>query len=115
MGWSEDVAIDLVDDLSGEGITTLLIRTPAGLIMAMGSPRREGSRLTVDGAHIQGFGIGANSVGPANLRVLADLVMERLGYDELVIRGAIRTSGAVPGRRPGDLRFARRDRSADRP
>jgi hypothetical protein len=44
---------------------------------------------------------------------LARATLDWLGddYDELIVEGAVRTSGANPGRRPGDLRFTRRLRT----
>src|SRR5688500_18121847 len=54
---------------------------------------------------------GANAIGPGNLRSLAEVVMERLDFDALEIEGALRTTGASPGRRPRPLRFTRRPRA----
>lgn len=111
--WSEaEIKLDLLDDLTAGEIATLLIRTPAGAIMVMGVPSPQGMSLTVEGVHAQGLGIGANSVGASGLRTIADAVMTELGYDELVVQGALRTSGANPGRRPRVLRFARRGGSS---
>jgi hypothetical protein len=59
--------------------------------------------------HVQGP--GANAIGPGNLRSLAEVVMERLDFDALEIEGALRTTGASPGRRPRPLRFTRRPRA----
>ena len=65
--------------------------------------------LRLVGLHIQGA--AANEVGVANLRVLIDAVMEKMDYDAIEIEGAVRTTGAGPGRRPGRLRFTYRPRS----
>ena len=56
------------------------------------------SRLDIQGA-------GPNTIGWARLRDLAQSVMELLDVDELRIEGAVRASGAGPGRRPAPLVF----------
>lgn len=53
--------------------------------------------------HVQGG--GRSTLGHAELRRLADAVKGRLDVDELRVEGAIRTSGAGPGRRPRPLVF----------
>ena len=101
----EDIDFTLVNDFSADPIATLEFRTPAGVVLVMGEPRRVERTLFVTALHIQGLYIGANSVGTANLRAMAEKVMD---YDAIVVQGAARTSGANPSRRPGLLRFARR-------
>jgi hypothetical protein len=46
-----------------------------------------------------------------NLRILAQVLMERMVFDVLV-EGAIRTTEANPGHRPRVVRFTRRVRPA---
>jgi hypothetical protein len=118
MTWERnEVSFDLFSELTADPVVTARVTTPDGEIWAMGEPVEEkaGARLRVLAFHMQGFGIGPNSIGHANLRVLADVVMERMGYDELVIEGAPRTSGAGPGRTPRVLRFASRPVPAPEP
>jgi hypothetical protein len=79
----------------------------------MAELEEHGRTLRLIGLHIQGA--AANAIGVANLRVLADAVMEKMDYDAIEIEGAIRTTGAGPGRRPGCLRFTRRSGSASVP
>jgi hypothetical protein len=57
------------------------------------------------GLHVNGG--GPNSVGIAGLRNLIRWAMEQLDVDEIRIKGATRTSGAGPGRRPATLFFRR--------
>jgi hypothetical protein len=78
----------------------------------MAEPDQDGRVLLLRGLHMHAESAGANVVGAANLRVLADMIMERMDYDELIVEGAIRTSGANPGHRPRQLRFTRRSVSA---
>jgi hypothetical protein len=62
-----------------------------------------GRVVTLQRLDIQGP--GPNIVGPAALRGLALWLKEFLDVDELRIEGAIRTSGASPGRRPAPIVF----------
>jgi hypothetical protein len=55
-------------------------------------------------------GAGPNVLGWTALRELAHQAMEELDVDELRIEGAVRTSGAGPGRRPTPLIFRRTGR-----
>jgi hypothetical protein len=108
MAWrTAEIGFRLFDDLTSESVVTVEIATPAGVLLAMAEPEERGKALILHGFHMQATR-GANSVGPGNLRLLADIVMERMGYDEIVIEGAVRTSGANPGHRPRPRRFTRR-------
>lgn len=60
-------------------------------------------RAVLRGLHIQGA--GPNTIGPAGLRGLVGWVKEYLDVSELRIDGALRTSGAGPGRFPAVLVF----------
>ena len=108
--WNEDdLAFDLVTDVTDDPVVTANVSTPDGVLTFMAEAEDQGSILLLRGLHVQGA--RANVIGPANLMVLAQVVMERMGYDELVVEGAPRTTGANPGRRPRPLRFSRRVRS----
>ncbi|WP_181820411.1 hypothetical protein [Paracoccus versutus] len=50
-----------------------------------------------------------------NLGVIAGRLLEDIGYDFVIIHGAVRTTGARPGHRPRELRFSRGDRPAAEP
>jgi hypothetical protein len=62
-----------------------------------------GRTLTLRRLDIQGP--GPNTLGPVAVRLLAFWLKEFLDVDELRVEGAIRTSGAGPGRRPSALVF----------
>ncbi len=62
-----------------------------------------GRIASLTGVHIQGP--GPNMVGVAELRALARWTKGQLDVDELRIEGAVRTSGACPGRKPFPLVF----------
>jgi hypothetical protein len=44
--------------------------------------------------------------------VIAQAVMEGMDLDGLIVKGALRSTGANPGHRPRDIRFTRRIRPA---
>ena len=105
-----DLRFELLDDLTFDPVATILVTTPAGPLRIMGEPAVDGSTLVVRGLHVQGG--EPNTVGAANLLLLAALLMEGLGFDAIIVEGEVRTSGAGPGRRPKPLRFARKVRAA---
>jgi hypothetical protein len=104
------IAFDLVEDMTADPVVTVNVSTPAGVLKVMAEPERVGRTLVLHGLHMQD--LVPNVVGAANLIVLADVVMQRMDVDELVVEGGLRTTGANPGRRPRVLRFTRRVRSA---
>lgn len=104
---SEDIEFHLLDDLTSDPVVTVEIGTPGGVLLAMAEPEQNGRTLVLHRFHLQATA-GANSIGPSNLRLIAEVVMERMDHDELVIEGAVRTSGANPGHRPRPHRFTRR-------
>jgi hypothetical protein len=96
--------------LTSDPVVTIVVHTPGRVLRFMAEPEISGTTLILRGFHVQDA--WANAVGAANLRVLAQAVMERLELDGLVVEGAVRTSGANPGRRPGVLRFSCRVRTS---
>jgi hypothetical protein len=109
-----DLSFVLIDDATDHPVATARITTPSGVLYAMAEPIAAGRVLILRGVHMHGEGAGANAIGHANLKVLARTVMERMDFDELVVEGAVRTTGANPGHRPGPLRFRRRVRPPPR-
>lgn len=106
----EDVSFELVDEMTDDPIVTLLVLTPAGRLTVTAEPIVQGTSLRLQGTHVQDT--RANTIGAGNLLVIAQALMERMGFDGLIVEGAIRTTGANPGHRPRILRFARRVRAA---
>jgi hypothetical protein len=102
----EDIEFHLLDDLTSGPVVTVEIVTPAGVLLAMAEPEEEGHALLLRRFHMHAAA-GANAIGPGNLRRIAEVVMERMDYHELIVEGAVRTSGANPGHRPRQ-RFTRR-------
>ena len=113
MWGTADISFDFIDDMTADPVVTALVSTPGGLLKFMAEPEVQGTTLVLRGMHAQDA--QANAIGPGNLLVLAQALMERMGFDALVIEGAVRTSGANPGRRPRALRFTRHVRAAAAP
>jgi hypothetical protein len=105
------ISFEIVNDMTDDPVVTLLITTPAGLLTVTAEPVTQGTILVLRGTHMQDA--TPNAVGAGNLMVIARALMERMGFDGLVVEGALRTTGANPGRRPRVLRFSRRFRPAN--
>jgi hypothetical protein len=104
------ISFEIIDDMTSDPVVTVVVSTPGGTLRFMAEPEMSGSTLILRGVHVQDA--WANAVGAGNLKVLARTVMERMDLDGLVVEGALRTTGASPGRRPGVLRFSRYVRPA---
>jgi hypothetical protein len=109
----QSITFHLVDGDSDGSIVTVEFETTAGSLLVMAEVRAVERTAYASKLHLQSNDRGKNAFGWMRLRTLAWVVLDWLGdnYDELIIEGAVRTSGANPGRRPGDLRFTRRLRS----
>jgi hypothetical protein len=104
------ISFEIIDDLTADPVVTVVVATPDGTLRFMAEPEMARSALILRGVHVQDA--WANALGAGNLKVLARTVMERMELDGLVVEGALRTTGASPGRRPGVLRFSRSVRPA---
>jgi hypothetical protein len=102
------MAVDIIADESEGTIATARVTTSVGTIMAMAEVALEGRSLTLRGLHVHGEGVGMNELGISGLRRIVAEAMEDLDVDEIVIEGAVRVTGAGPGRTPRRLRFARK-------
>lgn len=107
------ITFEIVADMTDDPVVMLLVDTPAGRLSFVAEPVMEKAStgretLVLRGTHVQG--LSRNEVGTANLRVMAQAVMEGMDCDELVVEGAVRTTGAGPGRQPRPMRFPRRVR-----
>ncbi|NPD69771.1 hypothetical protein HN018_28335 (plasmid) [Lichenicola cladoniae] len=102
----EDISFEMVNDMTDDPVMTLVVKTPVGALVFTAEPVAQGSILILQGTHVQGAHKGA--VGGQNLGVIAQAVMKGMGFDGLVVEGAVRTTGARPGRRPRDIRYTRR-------
>ena len=69
-----DISFDFVDDLTDDPVVTLRIFTPVGPLTFMAQPVMVGMILVLKGLHAQDS--AANAVGPGNLMMIAQAVME---------------------------------------
>ena len=108
MWTAADIQIVLDEELSAGAIVTARVETPDGELELMAEIERFDRELVLAGIHIQSRNLGPNRLGWARLRQIARAVAEIADVDTIVVKGAPRTSGAVPGRvLPGPIRFAR--------
>jgi len=107
--WTPDrIGFRLIEDATDHPLVTIAADTPDGTLFLMAEPELLGRCLVLKGVHVHAERIGVNGVGPGNLMRLAQVMMERMNVDELVVEGAVRTTGANRGYAPGRIRFARR-------
>jgi hypothetical protein len=107
--------IEIIREQSDENIVVARVTTTVGTILVMAEVELAGRSLMLSGVHVQGDDVKANEVGVPGLRRMIQEAMEELGVDEIVIIGAVRTTGANPGRAPRPLRFARKVPAAGGP
>jgi hypothetical protein len=111
-----EIRFVLESSLSEGEVATLRIGTPAGDLLVMGEPEQNvsGNALHVSGVHTNGRAgalLAANPIGLANLQVIGQAFLAEFGYEQLVLEGAVRTSGKRKGARPRAIRFTRRPES----
>lgn len=107
-----EIQFDDIDyDATDHPVVTIRIGTPVGAVEVMAEVAEHRRSLQLRRLHVQSA-VEPNAIGLANWRLIANVVMERMGYDEIIVEGAVRTTGARPGRRPQPIRFARRIRAA---
>jgi hypothetical protein len=112
MWTSGDIKFDDIDyDATDHPVVTIRMTTPSGLIEVMAEVAADGRALRLARLHVQSAA-EPNEIGYPNWRLVATMVMESMGYDEIIVEGAVRTTGASPGRRPRPIRFTRRIRAA---
>lgn len=100
----EDVTIEIVYDASEGEVVTARIAIPGGSIELMGEIAESGRTLLVTGVHVAVRG-PAGLLTKATIETIARRVMKEMDYDEIVVEGAARTTGARPGHRPRRFRF----------
>ncbi len=108
MTWDRsDITFRGFDPDATEGdVVTITLGTPTGDVQIMAELDIEGRTLVLRNAHVDSNG-GPWSVGIANLRMMASVVLEWMDCDEARIEGATRTTGANPGRTPRPFGFRR--------
>jgi hypothetical protein len=107
MWTATDVQIALDDELCEGAVATARIRTPAGELRLIANVERYDSELILTNLHVQSESVLPNSLGWNRLRQIARVVAEKADVEFILVKGAARTTGARPGRTPGELRFSR--------
>jgi hypothetical protein len=109
MTWSvSDVSFEMFEDLTDDPVVTIVISTPIGEVVMIAEVETPSARvLVLRKTHIAG--LQANTLGGARIRQIARAALEKGDYDEIVVEGATRTTGANPGHVPPPYRFARRN------
>ncbi|MEN3376518.1 MAG: hypothetical protein V7604_1873 [Hyphomicrobiales bacterium] len=93
---------------TGGNVVFAHVETSAGTIEILAEIALDGRHLTLGGLHVYGINVDANDLGIGGIRRIVREVMEDLNVDQITIEGAIRTTGAGPGRTPRPLRFTRK-------
>lgn len=79
-------------------LTELIFEGPKGKISTLGELVKEGDTLYYRGVHIEGS--GPNTVGPKELMSAMKDYGRQQGVKEIVVEGAVRTTGPTPGKAP---------------
>lgn len=98
----------LLDDGSEDSVVTIEIDLPHAKITLMGEVEDIAGGLFVDRVHILIEPPGAQLLTRRIMHTIATRIIEDTGYDEIILRGAARTTGARPGHSPREFRFRRR-------
>jgi hypothetical protein len=105
--WAFDDIEFEIDPETDDPVVLLTITTPTGVLQVCAEVEEAAGCICLIRAHVQST-IGANGLGAARLRQIADAAMERLECNAIEIEGAVRTTGARQGRLPWKYRFTRR-------
>lgn len=87
-----------VEIVERDGDIVEIICRGATTITVIAEMRRTGETLLLNRVHIDGSGPGSSSLG--ELREMARELGRQQGAQKVIIRGAVRTTGAAPGRLP---------------
>ncbi len=91
---------------AGGNVVFAHIETSVGTIEILAEIALDGRHLTGGGLHV--YGVNVDVLGIGGIRRIVREVMEDLNVDQITIEGAVRTTGAGPGRTPRRLRFTRK-------
>lgn len=102
---ADDIEIILDSDMSESPYFIIDVNTPDARLQIMGKFEIGSDYLIVTGLHIGGD--PTVTWGWPKLRGLGRAIAEKLDVDYIDIHGAVRTTGANPGRRPRSVRLTR--------
>jgi hypothetical protein len=114
--WTQqEIAVSFLDEMCEGSVVAIQADIDGVTIKILGEVVDGTDPMVVMGVHVSSSGVAANEIGMANLYTLAQRVMEVGDYDEIVVEGAVRTTGANPGHKPRPFRFTRnRDPAPER-
>jgi hypothetical protein len=101
----DEIGYEIIGDPTDYPIVAIRFETPVGDLFVLACVHEGCRTLSLHGLHIHGA--APNAVGIANLRTLGRVIMEELGYDELIVQGAGRTTGEGAGPSPRQVRLRR--------
>lgn len=101
----DDIEIILDADISEDPCLLFDVVTPDGVLQLLGDVEMGSNHLVVRDLHIGGD--AQVQWGWSKLRKLGRVIAEKLNVDYIEVHGAVRTTGANPGRRPSVVRLSR--------
>jgi hypothetical protein len=101
----DEIELVLDADFSEDPCLLLDVATPDGVLQLLGEVEIGSNYLVVCNLHIGGD--AQVRWGWSRLRKLGRVIAEKLDVDYIEVHGAVRTTGANPGRRPGVVRLSR--------
>lgn len=102
---ADDLELILDAETSEDPCLLLAVVTPDGVLHLLCDVEIAEDYVVVNNLHIGGD--AQVRWGWSKLRKLGRLIAEKLDVDYIEVHGAIRTTGANPGRRPSVVRLAR--------
>lgn len=109
----DEIGIVVYWEDSEDPIFLVEVITPNGSLELLGEFEIGERNLVIRRAHLGGD--PSKKWGWTLLRQLGRAIAEKLDVDEIEIHGAVRSTGANPGRKPRVLRFPRSDEPQPRP
>lgn len=114
---STGYSFEIIEDETDDPVLTMRVSGPKGTFMSMAEVYEEpGGVLRLIGLHIHGInGLEKNQLGWPEVRRVIRVVMLELDLNEVIIEGAVRQTGACPGRKPKPIRVFREHSSKTHP
>lgn len=109
----DEISIVAYLEDSEDPIFLIEVFTPNGSLQLMGEFEIGERDLVIRKAHLGGD--SSIKWGPKLLRQLGRAIAEKLDVDEIEVHGAVRSTGANPGRPPNVIRFSRSTEPHPRP
>lgn len=102
---ADDIELILDAETSEDPCLLVDVVTPDGILQLLGDVEIADDHFVVHNLHIGGD--AQVQWGWSKLRKLGRLIAEKLDVEYIEVHGAVRTTGANPGRRPGIVRLSR--------